>query len=470
MTSVGGTVNEFGHASVTERVTSGRAARATVPRSSHAEWNPPKGRFDPVSVLQAQAQTRLPDLVPLRHARMLVSPFSFYRGAAAIMAADLATTPSSGKYVQCCGDAHLMNFGGFESPERTLVFDINDFDETLRGPWEWDVKRLATSFAVAAQDLGFDKSVARGAVECATRTYRQTMRDLAAKRNLEVWYARLDPEGVADRWRSDVSKREAQRVQRQADKAVTKDSLRAFATLTERVGGRIRIVSDPPLLVRFEEVVPPGHVDEAFARVETWLESYRRTLQPNRAQLLSGYRMVDFARKVVGVGSVGTRCWIVLMLGRDDNDPLFLQIKEAEASVLEPFVGPSEYPEHGQRVVEGQRLMQAASDIFLGWTRNEGFDGVERHYYVRQLWDGKLAPDLTRAKPGLLSVYGQMCGWTLARAHARSGDRVAIAAYLGSGPTFDRSIVEFALSYAEQNARDHQAVSAAVRDGRLAAS
>jgi uncharacterized protein (DUF2252 family) len=398
---------------------------------------------------------------------MVASPFAFFRGAAAVMAADLATTPTSGIRVQACGDAHLVNFGGFESPERSQVFDINDFDETAPGPWEWDVKRLAASFAVAARDLGHDDASARAALACVARSYREAMRDFGGQRDLEVWYARLDTTGVTDRWSEEFTKRDAQRMRRMADKALTKDSVRALATLAERVDGRLRIVSEPPVIVRWDDLVAPDGADAAVEHIRAALHAYRRTLQPDRAHLLDGYRIVDFARKVVGVGSVGTRCWVVLLLGRDENDPLFLQIKEAEASVLEPFVGRSGFTDHGQRVVEGQRLMQSASDIFLGWSRDR-FDGVEHHYYVRQLWDGKMSPNLSIASPQFLAVYGEICGWTLARAHARSGDRIAVASYLGSSDVFDRALVEFAVAYTEQNARDHAAMAAAVQSGRLA--
>ena len=453
--------------SVADRAAKGRAARAAVPRASHAAWAPSPERRDPIAVLEAQEATRVPELVPLRHGRMVASPFAFFRGAAAVMAADLATTPTSGLRVQACGDAHLVNFGGYESPERSQVFDINDFDETTPGPWEWDVKRLAASFAVAARDLGHDDAAGRAAVACVLQSYREAMRDFAGQRDLDVWYARLDSRSVAARWSEEITKHEAQRVRRMADKALTKDSVRALASLCERVDGRLRIVSEPPVIVRSEDLVPSERVDEALEHMKAALRIYRRSLQPDRAHLLDAYRVVDFARKVVGVGSVGTRCWVVLLLGRDENDPLFLQLKEAEASVLEPFIGSSGYKDHGQRVVEGQRLMQSASDIFLGWSRDADLDGIERHYYVRQLWDGKLSPNLSNATPQSLSVYGKICGWTLARAHARSGDRVAIASYLGSKDLFDRAIVDFAMAYCEQNARDHAALAAAVQAGRL---
>jgi uncharacterized protein (DUF2252 family) len=418
-------------------------------------------------VLQQQETTRVAELVPLRHQRMLVSPFTFYRGAAAIMAGDLATTKSSGITVQCCGDAHLANFGGFESPERTLVFDINDFDETLPGPWEWDVKRLAASFAIASQDREFDAALGQRAVLNMSRSYREAMRAFAAMSNLDVWYARLDFDSMLDRWGKDLGPAEIKRVRQNATKARTKNSLKAFTKLTERVDGEIRIVNDPPVVVRLHDLLPADRVDDVVAEVTDRIDGYRSTLARDRDHLLDGYRVVDIARKVVGVGSVGTRCFIVLMIGRDESDPLFLQVKEAEASVLEPFLGASKFAQHGERVVEGQRLMQAASDIFLGWQQDSDLDGVPRDYYIRQLWDGKASADLATMPPTVLPVYGQMCGWTLARAHARSGDRIAIGAYLGTGDVFDKAMVEFAFRYAAQNAQDYRVVSDAVGDGRL---
>jgi uncharacterized protein (DUF2252 family) len=420
-----------------------------------------------VAVLDKQAETRAPDLVPLRHARMLVSPFTFYRGAAAGMAADLANTPSSGIKVQVCGDAHLANFGGFESPERAMLFDINDFDETLPGPWEWDVKRLGASFVIAGQDRSFDEQITRAAVTGMVRAYREAMRTFAGMRNLEVWYSRLDVEGILNRWRRDVSKTDVKLLERQVAKARAKNSLKAFAKLTEQVDGKTQFVNDPPVLVRVEDLFPPEEVERMSSNMRGWLRSYRKTLQWDRGQLLDTYVIEDFARKVVGVGSVGTRCWVVAMLGRDSDDPLILQIKEAEASVLEPYVGKSHFANHGQRVVEGQRFMQAASDIFLGWDRAEGADGTKRDFYIRQLWDGKVSADLETMPVSYLPVYGQMCGWTLARAHARTGDRIAIAAYLGGSDTFDRAIADFGFAYAEQNRRDYDAVSAAANEGRI---
>ena len=453
-----------------ERARMGREARRAVPRSSHAGWTPPADRRDIVGTLLAQAETRVPELVPVRHERMLVSPFTFYRGAAAIMAADLASTPATGIRVQCCGDAHLANFGGFQSPERLMVFDINDFDETTPGPWEWDVKRLAASFVIAARDLALDDADAATAVLSAVRAYREAMRSFAAMGALDVWYARLDAERVIAQWGSAAPKGATKRLQRTIAKAESKNRLKAFAKLTERVDGEVRFVSDPPLLVRAADLFADSGLDDFDEQMRQWLLSYSKTLQHERRRLLEQYRVVDFARKVVGVGSVGTRCWVALLIGRDESDPLFLQVKQAEQSVLEPFVGKSGYAENGQRVVEGQLLVQAASDIFLGWNRATGPDGLPRDFYVRQLWDGKLSPDLTTFDASRLRVYAEMCGWTLARAHARSGDRFAIAGYLGASDVFDRAIVEFANAYAAQNERDHATARAAADEGRLPVS
>jgi uncharacterized protein (DUF2252 family) len=398
---------------------------------------------------------------------MLESPFAFYRGGAAIMAADLDGTPTSGFQVQCCGDAHLANFGGFEAPDRTMVFDINDFDETQAGPWEWDLKRLAASLVVAARDRGFDDEVARRSVAEATRRYRTAMRDFAALRNLDVWYARLDLDGIIGRWGAKVSKADTARLENLARKGRSKTSLKAFDKLTEAVDGTLRIRNDPPLVERLDAFLPAVEAADMEARTRQWVQAYSRSLPPDRRHALAGFRLIDFARKIVGVGSVGTRCWIALFLGRDSGDPLFLQIKEAQNSVLSPYVGKSKNANQGQRVVTGQHLMQAASDILLGWARGDGIDGVRRDFYIRQLWDGKISADLTTIDLAMLPIYGQMCSWTLARAHARSGDRLAIAAYLGSGDAFDRAIVEFALAYADQNQKDFDTAKAAARAGRF---
>ena len=446
----------------------GRQARQRAPRSSHAEWSPAPARPDPVSTLQLQTATRLPQLVPIRYGRMLVSPFTFYRGAANLMAHDLAATPRTELNVQLCGDAHLSNFGGFASPSRDLVFDLNDFDETLPGPFEWDVKRLATSFEIAGRDRGFDDRVRRAAVLTAVRAYRESMRNFATMSNLDVWYAKLDVAEMMATLRNLKYKKQAKTMDRAAAKARTKDSTKAFAKLTHDVDGEPRIISDPPLIVPIDELVEGAARAEITAGILELFIGYRRTLQHDRNMLLEGFRYVDLARKVVGVGSVGTRCWILLLLGRDDGDPLFLQVKEAGASALEPVLGPSQFRNNGQRVVEGQRLMQAASDIFLGWIHNkEGLDGVERDFYVRQLWDWKTSVDLETIVPRGLEIYAQACGWTLARAHARSGDRTAIATYLGKSDVFDRALADFAVTYADLNERDYAMLLQAARDGRI---
>lgn len=448
----------------------GKAARAGAPRSAHAYWTPTPDRPDPVEVLERQARTRVPELIPIRYGRMLRSPLAFLRGSAAIMAGDLATTPTSGLHVQLCGDAHLANFGGFAAPDRKLVFDLNDFDETLPGPWEWDIKRLAASFTVAARDRGLDSRARRDTTIAAVREYRLAMRRFAAMRTIDVWYARLEVADQFERWSKRASASARKRYKTTLAKAHSKDSLRALAKLTHDVDGEPRIISDPPLVVPLDELVQDAErrlVEEELMRV---FERYRETLSFDRRHLLDGYRPVHMAHKVVGVGSVGTRAWIVLLLGHDAADPLFLQIKEAERSVLEPFAAPSPFSTSGQRVVEGQRLMQAASDIFLGWTRVDSEpDGRPHDYYVRQLWDEKGSVPIDTMPPRELSAYAQICGWTLARAHARSGDRVAIAGYLGGKDSFDEALVEFAEAYAEQNERDYRALAAAVKAGKVPA-
>jgi uncharacterized protein (DUF2252 family) len=452
-----------------ERTARGKAARAEVPRSSHAEWAP-AARQDPVSILEQQAASRVPELVPIRYGRMLVSPFTFYRGSAAVMAADLAQTPQSGIRAQLCGDAHLSNFGGFASPERELVFDINDFDETLPGPWEWDVKRLAASVEIAGRDLGFKPAARRSAVLATVRSYREAIRSFAAMRALDVWYARLDAGAILERVGDRLGQDARKNFTKQIAKARTKDSLRAYSKLTSVVDGKQRIIADPPLIVPIEDLAPGADGTAIEDEIKELLRTYRASLPRDRRRLAESFRYGHLARKVVGVGSVGTRAWIVLLLGRDDQDPLFLQVKEAQASVLEPSTGPGRDKNQGQRVVEGQRLMQASSDIMLGWLRVErGLDGQQRDFYVRQLWDWKVSPDLERMRPSVAAAYGQLCGWTLARAHARSGDGIAIAAYLGSGDAFDRALAEFASAYADQNERDYRALTAAVDSGAVTA-
>jgi uncharacterized protein (DUF2252 family) len=419
-------------------------------------------------VLQRQATTRLPELVPIRYGRMLSSPFACYRGSAAIMAADLAAGPDSGVRVQLCGDAHLSNFGAFAAPDRQLVFDLNDFDETLPGPWEWDVKRLVASFAIAARENGVRRKERRSIVRTAAREYRERMRQLAAARNLDVWYVRLDVRAVTEELDRVASRKLMRRFERDVAKARAKDSLRALDRLTHSVDGAPRIVSDPPLIVPVEELADER--PETIEReVRGLLRTYRESLEHDRRQLVDGYRFVHLARKVVGVGSVGTRAWIVLLVGRDEDDPLFLQFKEADASVLEPYAGESRYENHGERVVRGQRLMQAASDIFLGWLPTVGLDGRPRDFYGRQLWDGKRSIDVESLNEEGFEIYARACGFTLARAHARSGDRIAIASYLGSGDAFDRAMSEFAELYADQAERDHAALAEAARSGRITA-
>jgi uncharacterized protein (DUF2252 family) len=454
-----------------ERVARGKTARAQVPRASHAVFDPPSDRPDPIALLEEQAKSRVPELVPIRWGRMLVSPFTFYRGAALPMASDLATTPASGLAVQACGDAHLSNFGLFGSAERRLVFDVNDFDETLPGPWEWDVKRLAASLEVAARGNGFSDKQRRDIVTAAVGQYRQAMRGFAGMTNLDVWYAHMDMDELRAEFNSQLQPQQRKAVDKGLAKARTRDSMQEVAKLTRMVDGRPRIISDPPLLVPLDELTT---TDVDRAAIESLLvgliSKYRRTLETDRRYLLEQYQFVDVARKVVGVGSVGTRCWIILMLGRDDADPLFLQVKEAEASVLSRFVGASKYANQGQRVVAGQRLMQASSDIFLGWQHIEaGLDEQPRDFYVRQLRDWKFSVEIEALIPAGMRTYGGICGWTLARAHARSGDRIAIAAYLGGSDVFDRAIAEFAAAYADQNERDHEALVEAVASGRITA-
>ena len=458
------------HFTRAERAARGKAARAEVPRSTQGEIDFPPHR-DPIALLEEQAVSRVPELVPIRYGRMLVSPFAFYRGGALIMAEDLSRTPNSGLRVQLCGDAHLSNFGMFGSPERELVFDINDFDETAPGPWEWDVKRLAASFAVATRGLGFSDKERRTVALDTVRSYREAMGTFAAMRNLEVWYSHLSVEEALRTFTAGVDPKRLKRAEADVAKVRTKDSMHAFEKLTHVVDGERRIISDPPLIVPVDELLPTEMEREAFFdEFRALIRSYRRTLETDRRHLLEEFRFVDLARKVVGVGSVGTRAWIGLFLGADDEDPLFLQMKEAQPSVLEEFVGKSQYSNSGQRVVAGQRLMQATSDIFLGWQRvAAGLDGKQRDFYIRQLKDWKGSFEFEAAVPAGAAAYGKLCGWTLARAHARSGDRVAIASYLGKSDVFDQSIAAFAEAYADQNQRDYDALQEAVTSGRLKA-
>jgi uncharacterized protein (DUF2252 family) len=457
------------HPSLTERAARGKAERKLVPLSAHGEWQPSSDRPDPVALLEEQATTRVPELVPIRYGRMLVSPFTFYRGAAYLMASDLANAPRTSLSVQLCGDAHLSNFGVFASPDRRLVFSVNDFDETLPGPFEWDVKRLVASFAVAGRDRGFDIKQRKSINLAVARSYRETMLEMAQMKKLDVWYARLDVEEIDARLRSQVKPSEVKRFEQNVAKARSKDSIKAFDKLVQVVDGRPRLVGDPPLIVPIEDLfsdLESHQVDEA---IHNLLRSYRRTLAGDHRHLLEGFRYVHAARKVVGVGSVGTRAWIVLMMGHDNSDPLFLQAKEAQGSVLEPFLGKSRYRNHGQRVVEGQRLMQSASDIMLGWLRSDGVDGVSRDFYIRQLWDGKGSAVIEAMKPSAMTAYAGLCGWTLARAHARSGDAAAIANYLGTSDKFDRAMAAFAEIYADQNERDYAKLKAAVDSKKVVA-
>jgi uncharacterized protein (DUF2252 family) len=449
-----------------ERAAAGKEARDLAPRSSHGEWSAAADRADPVDLLERQASSRVGRLLPLRYGRMLASAFTFYRGGAAIMAADLAGTPASGLTAQLCGDAHLSNFGAFASPDRELVFDVNDFDETLPGPWEWDVKRLAASFSVAGRDRGFGGGERRRIVAAMAASYRAAMRRLAAIGNLEVWYTQMDVEVIAAGWAAAAGAKQVKAFERNVAKARAKDRMRARSKLTEEVDGQLRIVSEPPLVIPLRELTE-ADPEEIKERVKEILADYRDTLPEDRQVLLDSYRYVDAAFKVVGVGSVGTRAWIVLLQGRDEGDPLFLQVKEAQASVLEPYAEPSAYVQQGERVVQGQRLVQAASDILLGWVKARGIDGRERDFYVRQLWDQKGSARVENMDARALTAYAEICGNTLAHAHARSGDRIAIAGYLGKGDTFDKAMAEFAERYANQNERDYEALRTAADEGRV---
>ena len=453
-----------------ERKVRGKAARAEVPRESHAQWEPPADRPDPVDLLASQGASRVPDLVPVRYGRMMETPFTYYRGAALPMASDLSRTPATGMIVQACGDAHLSNFGLFGSPERKLVFDVNDFDETLPAPWEWDVKRLAASLEVAARDNGFSGKDRRKIVVASAQRYRQVMRQLAGESNLDVWYTQVDMDEFRARFDGLLKQTQRKALDKGLAKARTRDSMQELGKLTQLEDGKPRIIPDPPVIVPLRDLLGDlaGAID-LEKELKDLIAKYRRTLQADRRVLLEQYEFADMARKVVGVGSVGTRCWIVLMLGRDENDPLFLQVKEAEESVLARFAGPSRYDNQGERVVNGQRLMQAASDIFLGWQRATGLDGQSRDFYIRQLRDWKFSVDIAAMVPRGLRLYGELCGLTLARAHARSGDEIAIAAYMGASDVFDNAIGDFAAAYADQNERDFEAFTTAITSGRLVA-
>ena len=452
-----------------ERRARGKAARAEIPRSAHGAWEPASVRRDPVELLEEQARTRLPELVPIRYGRMLVSPFTFFRGAAYIMAADLADGARTGLHTQLCGDAHLSNFGFFAAPDRRLVFSINDFDETLPGPFEWDVKRLAASFTVAARDLGFDEGTRRSVVLTTSRAYRDAMASFAVMRNIDVWYTRLDADTIVRGFSVKMTTKAKQRMEADLAKARTKDSVRALAKLCRTVDGELRIIGNPPLITPIEDVLPGAEQAHLDAVIRRMIDTYAESLSPDRRELLKRYRYVHAARKVVGVGSVGTRAWILLLLGRDDGDPLFLQFKEAQASVLEPFLGKSRFTQHGERIVAGQRMMQATADIMLGWERIEAIDGETKDFYIRQLWDAKGSAEIELMNPAGLSAYGAICGWTLARAHARSGDAVTISSYLGRKDPFDQAMVAFGETYADQNERDYQALKKGAQKGRIAA-
>lgn len=487
-------ISRIRHPGLDERLAQGRMARDRTPTSSHSGWKPATDRPGPVELLQDQDRTREPDLVPVRHGRMMVSPFTFYRGAAKIMAADLAATPVAGLDTQLCGDAHLSNFGMFASPERRLLFDLNDFDETLPGPFEYDVKRMAASFVIAGRNNGFTKADARAAAMASVAAYREAMADFAQMPTMDVWYAHYEEarlvaliEGAVavaakqdkkakasekkkrrDEREETLPKEAARRAQKNIAKAHTRDSVQALSKLGELAGGRYRIVSQPPVIVPARDLAATFGLspDQFMPVVHDQFRAYRATLQDDRRRLLERFEIVDAARKVVGVGSVGTRAFIVLLQGRDTHDPLFLQIKEATASVLEAYLPRSRYRNHGERVVQGQRMMQSVSDIFLGWTK--GLD-TSRHFYWRQLRDMKGSALVELMAPITLTYYARICGWTLARAHARSGDPVAMAAYLGAGDEFDRSIGDFSERYADQNEQDYEEFVKAIKSGRLEA-
>jgi uncharacterized protein (DUF2252 family) len=452
-----------------ERAARGKALRKEVPHERHAAWSPPKKRGDPVAILEQQAAERMPDLVPIRYGRMSASAFAFFRGGAALIAADLAGTPTSGLQAQLCGDAHLMNFGLFITPERSLVFGLNDFDETLPGPFEWDVKRLAASMEVAGRDLGLHHAERSAAVLATLRAYREGMAQFAAMRELEVWYAHLPAVELQAKLKAGAGEKAGKEVDRQVQKSLRRDHLRAFDRLLREEGGEIRFVSEPPLLVPAEELLGDEQRERYVDVMRSFLKQYREGLPTHTGALMGRYRFSQIARRVSGIGSVGLRTWVVLFIGRDKADPLLVQLKEAKHSVLEPYVGPMRFESQGRRVIEGQRFMQVASDPLLGCYRLKAFDGKVHDFYVRQLWDGKASIDVGRLSPAGLRAYGEACGWTLARGHARSGDRIAMAAYLGEKDTFDQAVAAFAAAYAEVNTEDHRRLVVAIDEGRVKA-
>lgn len=454
---------------MSERAHAGEKHRKKAPLERHAEWKSRKKRADPIAILEEQSATRMPDLVPIRYGRMAASPFAFYRGAAAVMAADLATTPVSGLTAQLCGDAHLMNFGMFATPERALIFGLNDFDETLPGPIEWDVKRLAASFEIAGRDLGFTAEERERAVSATVRSYREAMLEFAEHRDLEVWYARLPAEELRKKLTARGGVHEEKELKRDLRKALHRDHLGAFDRLVTIVDGEARFVSNPPVLVPVEELLDDAQRARYVEVIQSFLHQYRESLPPHIRELVERYRFSHIARKVVGVGSVGTRCWAVLMTGRDESDPLILQLKEAQPSVLRPYTEPTAYESQGRRVVEGQRLMQAASDGMLGWYRLKAWDDREHDFYVRQLWDGKSSVEIAHLSAEGFCAYGEACGWTVARGHARSGDRVAMAAYLGTTHAYESAIGEFAVRYAHTSEADHERLVEAIALGSIAA-
>ena len=456
-------------ATIDERTRSGRQLRASTPLESHALWGPAAERVEPLATLERQSAQRMPDLIPIRYGRMATSPFAYFRGGAAVMAGDLATTPTSGLITQLCGDAHLLNFGIFETPERTLVFGLNDFDETLPGPFEWDVKRLAASVEIAGRELGFGPGARRKATVATVRAYREAMSEFAEMRNLDVWYARLPARDLKVRLEELADRRSSAEAKKRIRQALQRDHLRAFDRLVEREGDVLRFINNPPLVTPVEELLDADQSERYVEVIQEFLRQYRSSLSTDRQHLVSSYRFVHMARKVVGVGSVGTHAWVVLFVGRDTGDPLLLQLKEAPASVLAPFAGPTGFASQGRRVVEGQRLMQAAGDHLLGCYDLLAWDGHHRDFYVRQLWDGKASIDVSKLTPKGLHVYGESCGWTLARGHARSGDRIALAAYLGEDSTFEQAIATFASAYADTNEGDHLALLDAVTGGSIAA-